>query len=63
MNENDLVDCAHAFRDAAIIPIHYEGWSHYSGTIHPAQKVFEVLGITDKLRVLEKDKINLLKMR
>jgi len=63
MNENDLVDCAHAFRDAAIIPIHYEGWSHYSGTIHPAQKVFEVLGIADKLRVLEKDKINLLKMK
>ncbi len=63
MNENDLVDCSYAFPEATIIPIHYEGWSHYSGTIHPAQKVFEVLGIADKLRILEKDQLNVLKIK
>jgi len=63
MNENDLVDTSYAFPDATIIPIHYEGWAHFSGTITPAQKVFKVLGIADKLSILEKNKINILKIK
>ena len=60
MNESDLINCADAFPNATIVPIHYEGWTHYSGTIHPAVQAFEVLGIQDRLHILDSDQINTL---
>ena len=58
MNENDLVDTSFAFPEATIIPVHFEGWAHFSGTISPAKKVFEILGISDKLMILDKENTN-----
>jgi L-ascorbate metabolism protein UlaG (beta-lactamase superfamily) len=30
MNANDAVETTHAFPDAVIVPVHYEGWAHFS---------------------------------
>ncbi len=30
MGANDAIDTAIAFPNATIIPLHYEGWKHYS---------------------------------
>ena len=29
MNTNDAIETAHAFLDAVIVPVHYEGWAHF----------------------------------
>jgi hypothetical protein len=30
MNTNDAIETAHAFQDAVIVPVHYEGWAHFT---------------------------------
>jgi hypothetical protein len=30
MSANDAIDTAHAFPDATIVPVHHEGWAHFS---------------------------------
>lgn len=53
MGTNDAIDTAFAFPDATIIPVHFEGWSHYTETGEMLQQSFNALGIGDKLRILE----------
>jgi len=52
MDSNDVVDTAAAFPDAMIIPVHYEGWSHYSEGKDLLAGSFGALGIADRLKIL-----------
>lgn len=53
MNVNDAVETAHAFPHAAIVPVHCEGWAHFSEDVHDLEATFEALGLRTRLRVLE----------
>ncbi len=53
MNGNDALDAAHAFPDATIVPLHYEGWAHFSQSGDDLVQSFKALGIGARLRLLE----------
>lgn len=53
MGANDAIDTASAFPEAAIIPVHHEGWSHYTENGAILKESFSILGIADKLIILE----------
>ncbi|SDI10643.1 MBL fold metallo-hydrolase [Mucilaginibacter sp. P19] len=53
MGTNDAIDTAFAFPDATIIPVHFEGWSHYTETGEMLQQSFNALGISGQLRILQ----------
>jgi L-ascorbate metabolism protein UlaG (beta-lactamase superfamily) len=52
MGTNDAVDTASAFPDSTIIPLHFEGWSHYSETGEMLIQAFGALGIGERLKIL-----------
>lgn len=53
MNTNDALETAHAFPSATIVPVHCEGWAHFSESRGDLEKAFEALGVRPRLRVLE----------
>ena len=53
MGTNDAIDTAFAFPAATIIPVHFEGWSHYTETGEMLQQSFHALGIADRLKILK----------
>ena len=53
MDANDALDAAHAFPDATIVPLHYEGWAHFSQSGDDLVQSFKALGIGARLRLLE----------
>ena len=53
MDVNDALDTAHAFPDATIVPLHYEGWTHFSQSGDDLVQSFKALGIGARLRLLE----------
>ena len=53
MGNNDVIDTAHAFPNATLIPLHSEGWSHYTENNNSILEAFGILGITDRLHILE----------
>jgi L-ascorbate metabolism protein UlaG (beta-lactamase superfamily) len=53
MDANDALDTAHAFPDATIVPLHYEGWVHFSQSGDVLVQSFKALGIGARLRLLE----------
>ena len=52
MGTNDAIDTAFTFPDATIIPVHFEGWSHYTETGEMLQQSFNALGIGQRLKIL-----------
>src|SRR5208283_3263106 len=44
---------ANAFPDATIVPLHYEGWAHFSQSGDDLVQSFKALGIGARLRLLE----------
>ena len=52
MSANDVLDTAAAFPAATIIPLHYEGWQHFTQDGSDLQRAFTALGIADRLRIL-----------
>ncbi|MEO3402630.1 MBL fold metallo-hydrolase [Mucilaginibacter sp. CAU 1740] len=56
MGTNDAIDTAFAFPKATIIPVHFEGWSHYTETGDMLRQSFKALGIDDRLNILEPGK-------
>jgi L-ascorbate metabolism protein UlaG (beta-lactamase superfamily) len=52
MGANDVLDTAGAFSKAVILPLHFEGWSHFTENSETLQKSFTALGIADRLKVL-----------
>ena len=53
MDTNDAIETAHAFPDALIVPLHYEGWAHFTQNRDDLEKAFEALGLGSRLRLLE----------
>ncbi len=53
MDANDALDTAHAFPNATIVPLHYEGWAHFSQSGDDLVQSFKALGIGARLRLLE----------
>jgi L-ascorbate metabolism protein UlaG (beta-lactamase superfamily) len=53
MDTNDAIETAHAFPDATIIPLHYEGWSHFTQSGRDLEASFSALGFGARLRLLE----------
>jgi L-ascorbate metabolism protein UlaG (beta-lactamase superfamily) len=53
MDANDAIDTAHAFAGATIVPLHYEGWAHFSQSGDDLVQSFKALGIRERLRLLE----------
>jgi L-ascorbate metabolism protein UlaG (beta-lactamase superfamily) len=46
----DAVEAARAFRNATIIPLHFEGWEHFSETRADVETAFKQAGISSRLR-------------
>jgi L-ascorbate metabolism protein UlaG (beta-lactamase superfamily) len=53
MATNDALDTARAFPNATIIPLHYEGWKHFTQNQNDLLKSFEILGIAQRLKILK----------
>lgn len=53
MSANDLLDTAREFPEALILPVHSEGWAHFTLPIDQTVAVFRSLGLEARLRVLE----------
>lgn len=53
MDTNDAIETAHAFADATIVPVHYDGWAHFTQDRGDLEKSFAALGIGARLRLLE----------
>ena len=53
MGTNDAIDTAFAFPEATIIPVHFEGWTHYTETGEMLRQSFTALGIVDRLNILK----------
>jgi hypothetical protein len=53
MDTNDAIETAHAFPDAAIVPIHSDGWAHLTQNRDDLAQSFKTLGIGARLRLLE----------
>lgn len=53
MDVNDAVETAHAFADAAIVPVHCDGWAHFTQDRDDVEATFKALGLASRLRLLE----------
>lgn len=52
MGTNDAIDTAAAFPEATLIPLHYEGWSHYTQHGEAFAQAFKALGVGARLKLL-----------
>lgn len=62
MGSNDAIDTAHAFPGAMLIPLHHQGWSHYTENGNTLAAAFGVLGIAERLTLLEAGKTTVLRI-
>lgn len=53
MDVNDVIETAHAFPDALIVPLHYDGWRHFRQSGEDLRHSFATLGFGERLRMLE----------
>jgi L-ascorbate metabolism protein UlaG (beta-lactamase superfamily) len=53
MDVNDAIETAHAFPDALIVPVHCDGWAHFTQDRNDVAASFKTLGLASRLRLLE----------
>jgi L-ascorbate metabolism protein UlaG (beta-lactamase superfamily) len=53
MTADEGVIAAKAFSNADIIPLHFEGWRHFSQSRHEIEKVFKAAGLQNRLHLLK----------
>jgi hypothetical protein len=53
MDVNDAIETAHAFPNAAIVPVHHDGWAHFKQSRDDLENSFKVLGLASRLRLLD----------
>lgn len=53
LTADEGVKTARVFPNAAIVPLHYEGWAHFSESRPEIEKAFTDAGMADRLRWLE----------
>lgn len=51
LNARTAVEAAQALGDALIVPIHAEGWAHFSETLERLELLFGYAGAADRLRI------------
>jgi L-ascorbate metabolism protein UlaG (beta-lactamase superfamily) len=56
MDNNDVIEAAHAFPRARIVTIHNDGWKHFTENQADVARAFTTLGIADRLETLEPGK-------
>jgi len=49
MTAEEGVTAAHAFPDATIVPLHFEGWAHFSESRPEIGAAFQAAGLADRL--------------
>jgi L-ascorbate metabolism protein UlaG (beta-lactamase superfamily) len=49
----EAVDAAHTFAKAIILPLHYEGWAHFTESRQDIARAFAAAGLESRLRWLE----------
>ena len=54
MDTNDAIETAHAFPRATIVPVHCEGWAHFTQSGEDLAESFKALGLGSRLRLLER---------
>jgi L-ascorbate metabolism protein UlaG (beta-lactamase superfamily) len=52
MDANDVIETAHEFPDAVIVPVHHDGWAHFTESGKDLEQTFAALGFTSRLRLL-----------
>jgi L-ascorbate metabolism protein UlaG (beta-lactamase superfamily) len=50
MTASEAVEAAHAFSGASIVPLHFEGWAHFSEGREQIAQAFEIAGLSHRLR-------------
>ena len=53
MNANDAIEAAFAFAGAVIVPIHTDGWAHFTESGDDLEKAFKALGHGGRMRRLQ----------
>ena len=53
MDTNDAIEAAHYFPDAAIVPLHTDGWAHFRQNAADLRASFDALGFGKRLKLLE----------
>ena len=53
MTAEDGVQAAHAFSEATIVPIHFEGWKHLSESREVISRAFEAAGVSGRVHWME----------
>jgi L-ascorbate metabolism protein UlaG (beta-lactamase superfamily) len=53
MDTNDTIETARAFPDAVIVPVHTDGWAHFSQNSRDLRATFDTLGFGARLKLLE----------
>lgn len=51
LNAHTAVQAAEALGDALIVPVHGEGWAHFSETLERLERTFGYAGLADRLRM------------
>ena len=54
MNAKEAVELARLFRDATIVPVHYDGWSHFKEGRADVAAAFAAAGLAERLVWLER---------
>jgi L-ascorbate metabolism protein UlaG (beta-lactamase superfamily) len=49
MNANDAIEAARAFSGAPIVPVHTDGWAHFTESADDLEHAFKVLGHAQRL--------------
>ncbi len=60
MDTNDAMDTAIAFPNATIIPLHYDGRTHYTQSEKDLLKAYGIAGMGPRLQILEPGKVTVL---
>ena len=53
MDTNDVVETANQFGDALIVPLHHDGWAHFTQSGEDIERTFGALGLGARLRLLK----------
>ncbi len=53
MSVNDLLDTAHAFPESLIIPIHIEGWEHFTQSADDLNAAFGSLEMQHRFKIIQ----------
>ncbi len=53
MTAEEAVEAACAFPQASIVPLHFEGWAHFTESREDIERAFRKAGIGNRLRLAE----------